>query len=72
MSSMSESKQCETILLHGQIMESENNRNLISHGICTTAGWFFAECLMHSAKAKLHSAKPLPSATLGKELRRRC
>ena len=28
---------------------------------------FFAECLRHLAKAKLHSAKPLPSAALGKE-----
>jgi len=27
----------------------------------------FAECLGHSAKALLHSAKALPSATLGKE-----
>ena len=27
---------------------------------------FFAECLRHSAKAILHSAKPLPSAALGK------
>ena len=28
---------------------------------------FFAECLRHSAKARLHSAKSLPSAALGKE-----
>ena len=33
----------------------------------TTGGGLFAECLLHSAKAALHSAKPLPSATLGKE-----
>ena len=33
----------------------------------TTRFRFFAECLRHSAKAKLHSAKPLPSAALGKE-----
>ena len=32
-----------------------------------TGGGLFAECLLHSAKAALHSAKPLPSATLGKE-----
>jgi hypothetical protein len=28
---------------------------------------FFAECLRHSAKAILHSAKAMPSVTLGKE-----
>ena len=33
----------------------------------TTGFRFFAECLRHSAKAKLHSAKALPSAALGKE-----
>ena len=33
----------------------------------TTGGGLFAECLLHSAKVALHSAKPLPSATLGKE-----
>ena len=33
----------------------------------TTEFRFFAECLRHSAKAKLHSAKPLPSAALGKK-----
>jgi len=33
----------------------------------TTGGVIFAECLLHSAKAALHSVKPLSSATLGKE-----
>jgi hypothetical protein len=33
----------------------------------TTGIAFFAECLRHSANAILHSAKPLPSVTLGKE-----
>ena len=33
----------------------------------TTGGGLFGECLLHSAKAALHSAKPLPSATLDKE-----
>jgi hypothetical protein len=33
----------------------------------TTGIAFFAECLRHSAKAILHSAKPLTSVTLGKE-----
>ena len=33
----------------------------------TTGFRFFAECLRHSAKAKLHSAKPLPSTALDKE-----
>ena len=33
----------------------------------TTGFRFFAECLRHSAKARLHSAKPLSSAALGKE-----
>jgi hypothetical protein len=28
---------------------------------------FFTECRRHSAKTILHSAKPLPSVTLGKE-----
>jgi hypothetical protein len=32
----------------------------------TTEIAFFAECLRHSAKAILHSAKALPSGTLGK------
>ena len=32
----------------------------------TTGFRFFADCLRHSAKAILHSAKPLPSAVLGK------
>jgi hypothetical protein len=32
----------------------------------TTGIAFFAECLRHSAKAILHSAKPLPRVTLGK------
>ena len=38
-----------------------------SLGSITTGFRFFAECLRHSAKARLHSAKPLPSAALGKE-----
>jgi len=33
----------------------------------TTGFRFFAECLRYSAKAKLYSAKPLPSAALDKE-----
>jgi hypothetical protein len=33
----------------------------------TTGITFFVECLIHSAKAILHSAKALPSVTLGKE-----
>jgi hypothetical protein len=33
----------------------------------TTGIAFFAECLRHSAKAIFHSAKALPSVTLGKE-----
>jgi hypothetical protein len=32
----------------------------------TTGIAFFAECLRHSAKVNLHSAKPLSSVTLGK------
>ena len=36
-------------------------------GTSTTADGLFAECLGHSAKPLLHSAKALPSATLGKE-----
>ena len=47
-------------------------RKVIPHGIfglrgVTTGFRFFAECLMHSAKAQMYSAKPLPSAALGKE-----
>jgi hypothetical protein len=37
----------------------------------TTGIAFFAECLRHSAKTILHSVKPLPSVTLGKEHDRR-
>jgi hypothetical protein len=33
----------------------------------TTRIAFFAECLRHSTKTILYSAKPLPSVTLGKE-----
>ena len=33
----------------------------------TTVNGLFAECLGHSAKLLLHSAKALPSAALGKE-----
>ena len=33
----------------------------------TTGGGLFAECLLHSAKAALHSAKPLSSAIFSKE-----
>jgi len=36
------------------------------HVTITTGGGFFAECLRHSAKADIHSAKPLPSVILGK------
>jgi len=32
----------------------------------TTGFSFFVECLRHSAKADIHSTKPLPSVTLGK------
>jgi hypothetical protein len=35
--------------------------------MATTGIAFFAECLGHSAKTILHSAKALPSVTLGKE-----
>jgi hypothetical protein len=43
-------------------------RTVTLHGQSATTGIaFFAECLRHSAKAILHSAKPLPSVTLGKE-----
>ena len=34
--------------------------------VFTTRGGFFAECLRHSAKADIHSTKPLLSVTLGK------
>ena len=54
------------------LWSSSQNLMAVGFNLDITAGWFFAECLKHSAKAKLHSAKPLPSATLGKELRRRC
>ena len=40
---------------------------LIHEAANTTGIAFFAECLRHSAKAILHSAKALPSVTLGKE-----
>ena len=40
----------------------------LKKGRVTTTGFRrFAECLMHSAKATLPSAKPLPRAALGKE-----
>jgi hypothetical protein len=38
----------------------------------TTGHSSFAECLRHSAKASLHSAKALPSVTLGKERSANC
>jgi hypothetical protein len=39
---------------------------------CTTGHSSFAECLRHSTKAILHSAKTLPSVTLGKERSANC
>jgi hypothetical protein len=39
----------------------------ILEAFITTGIAFFDECLRHSAKAFLHSAKALPSVTLGKE-----
>ena len=45
------------------IREPANRLNFCS---TTTGGGFFAECLRHSTKADIHSAKPLPSVTLGK------
>ena len=52
----------------------KNKKNTFSecNGHCTRQRKFikktpFAECRLHSAKAALHSTKPLPSATLGKE-----
>jgi hypothetical protein len=38
----------------------------------TTEIGLFAECLKHSAKAENHSAKALPSVTLGKESSANC
>jgi hypothetical protein len=38
----------------------------------TTRIVFFAECLRHSTNAILYSAKPLPSATFGKEFKGKC
>jgi hypothetical protein len=40
---------------------------LIGQAMVTTRHKFFAECLEHSAKAILYSAKLLPSVTLEKE-----
>jgi hypothetical protein len=40
--------------------------SLKSKGGVTTGIAFFAECLRHSTKAILHSAKVLPSVTLDK------
>jgi hypothetical protein len=44
--------------------QSTSREELISY---TKTAARFAECLLYSAKATLHSSKPLPSATLGKE-----
>jgi hypothetical protein len=43
------------------------SRQKLKRDIYTTGIAFFAECLRHSVKAILHSAKALPSVTLGKE-----
>ena len=43
-----------------------SNANLRDPTCNTTGLPDFAECQLHSAKACLHSAKPLPSVTLGK------
>jgi hypothetical protein len=40
--------------------------------LVTTGHSSFAECLRHSAKAILHSTKPLPSVTLDKERSANC
>ena len=39
---------------------------MVAPGAHTTGIVFFIKCLRHSAKAILHSAKSLPSVTLGK------
>jgi hypothetical protein len=52
-----------------QWLEGQNmwyKRNQFLNGVITTGIAFFAECLRHSAKAILHSTKPLPSVTLDK------
>ena len=38
-----------------------------THEVSTTGNRHFAECVRHSAKPEIHSAKALPSAALGKE-----
>jgi hypothetical protein len=49
------------------LMKNPVHHDRSKHIDVTTGIAFFAECLRHSAKAILHSAKALPSVTLGKE-----
>ena len=43
-----------------------SKRTILFASVNTTGFSFFAKCLTHSAKADIHSTKPLPSVTLGK------
>jgi hypothetical protein len=52
--------------------EDEPKTSFITPSGTTTGHSSFAECLRHSAKSRLHSAKALPSVTLGKERSANC
>jgi hypothetical protein len=51
---------------------NKNSDYIVTFISITTGHNSFAECLRHSAKAILHSAKALPSVTLGKERSANC
>ena len=53
-----------TVQSHHNCQLDGRNYNILL--ACTTGFRFFVECLRHSAKTKLHLAKPLPSAALDK------
>jgi hypothetical protein len=53
-------------VVNGIILRGGHTRWKMMVTSSTTGITLFAECLRHSTKAILHSAKPLPSVTLGK------
>ena len=54
-------------LTESSLTLTEERPKEVTGGKLGTGFRFFTECLRHSTKAKLYSAKPLPSAALGKE-----
>ncbi|TVU09937.1 hypothetical protein EJB05_43436, partial [Eragrostis curvula] len=69
---MASTPSCFNFLKEGALLPTHNRKLfaavfVLAAASATTGNPMFAECRMHSAKAKTHSAKSLPSVTLGKD-----